>query len=140
MKKLFILPLALLVFATGCKDDDHHHDDDHLHGTFDHSPEINIISPSSMKKEYEVGDTVFVNVEVTDKKELHEAKCWFKKQGESETLWDLKRHSHSKELTLSSYWVIPDMEDETVIEFEVEAENAGDKKTKKKVTFEVHDH
>lgn len=137
MKKLFIYPLALLVFATGCGDD---HDDDHNHGAFDHSPEINIISPSTMKKEYEVGDTVFVNVVVTDKKELHEAKCWFKKQGESEALWDLKRHGHSTEVTLSSYWVIPDMEDETIIEFEVEAENAGDKKTQKKVTFEVHDH
>lgn len=143
MKKLFILPLALLVFATGCKDDDHHHDDDHKHdhGKFDHHPEIKINKPSADKEHYHPGDTVFVDVVVTDKKELHEAKCWFIEKGKSEKLWDLKRHSHSKEIKFNSYWVIPsDMEDDTKIEFVVEAENAGDKKATAKVEFEIDDH
>jgi len=46
--------------------------------------------------EYEVNDTAFVEVKVTDAQEMHEVWCWFIKLPKQDTVWSLKRHAHDR--------------------------------------------
>lgn len=102
------------------------------------APTITINDPK--KAEYEVGETAVVNVVVTDADELHEAKCWFITRPQNDTLWNLKRHSHSKTININSTFLIPELPEEQKVDFVVWAENEAGKTTTVTHSFEVHDH
>jgi hypothetical protein len=104
----------------------------------ENDPKITINDPK--KAEYEVGDTAFVNVVVTDEDELHEAKAWFITRPQNDTLWTIKRHSHDKTINLVSYYVIDSLPEEQKVDFEVKVENEAGRVSTAKYSFEVHDH
>lgn len=127
MKKGLLFTAALLAMFSACKEDEH-----------EHAPEITITSPN--ENEYHVGDTVSVNVTITDEHELHEAECWFITRPQNDTLWSLYRHSHGNTITFNSFYVIDNLPDEQQVDFEVVAENEEGLVTTAKHSFEVHDH
>jgi len=90
----------------GCHKDDHGHDD-HNHGNKNdtEAPVIKINQPSA--SEYEKGDTVWMDVLVTDNEDLHEVKWWLIKLP-SDTVYNNKRHQHGKTIHIKdTYYVIP---------------------------------
>ncbi|MDP2174556.1 MAG: hypothetical protein Q8K70_01455 [Bacteroidota bacterium] len=135
--KNLLIVSAILIGYSACKKDDDH---DHNHGNSDDktSPTISINDPK--KAEYEIGDTAFVNVLVTDNVELHEAKCWFVTRPQNDTLWLNKRHSHAKTIEFKTYYVIGNLPEEQKVDFEVVAEDEAGNKGYQKHSFEVHDH
>ncbi len=102
------------------------------------APSITINDPK--KAEYEVGETAVVNVVITDADELHEAKAWFITKPQNDTLWELKRHSHSATVNMNSTFLIPALPEEQKVDFVVWAENEAGKETTVIHSFEVHDH
>ncbi len=136
MKKKILTTVALsIILLNACKKDAH--DDDHKHN-HDSVPKITINDPK--KAEYETGDTAFVNAVITDEHELEEAKCYFITQPQNDTLWHLKRHSHSKSITFNSFFVIGNLPDGQKVDFIVVAENESGKTATAKHSFEVHEH
>lgn len=132
-KKYLIIAGIAFIMLNSCKKEDDHDSHDH------HSePKITINEPK--KTEYEVGDTAFVNVVITDEHELEEAKCWFITRPQNDTIWNLKRHSHSPTIIFNSYYIIGNLSEKQKVDFIVIAENEGGKTTTAKHSFEVHDH
>ncbi|MFN9114830.1 MAG: hypothetical protein ACK5XN_32615 [Bacteroidota bacterium] len=135
MKTQHLLLAAL--FITGlqsCREDGHDHD----HDKDGNPPTIQINNPR--KSMYEVGDTAFVNVVVSDEKELHEASCYFITTPQNDTLWQQKRHAHSKTINFNSFYRIGVLPEKQLVDFVVVAENATGKTTRASQRFEVHQH
>ena len=132
MKKLLITLFAASLLVAGCKKDE----DDNLKNE-PVAPTVLIKQPSL--KEYEVNDTAFVEVKVTDAKEMHEVWCWFIKQPQQDTVWSLRRHAHDKEVNIKSYYTIEEMAEEQEVDFVVKAENEAGRITVASHRFEVHD-
>jgi hypothetical protein len=131
-KKIFTIIGISLVLINACKKKE---DEDVIKKS---EPKIVINDPK--KAYYEIGDTAVVNVVITDDIELHEAKCWFITRPQNDTIWSIKRHSHSKAINFNSFYVIGKLPEEQIVDFVVVAENEEGKKTTAKHTFEVHDH
>jgi len=127
MKKTILISAAIVLAMSSCKKEDHTHE-----------PKITINDPK--KAEYEVGDTAFVNVVVSDEHELHSAECWFITRPQNDTLWYQKRHSHSKTININTFYVIGVLPEEQQVDFIVKAENEEGLVSSAKHSFEVHDH
>ena len=127
MKKIILAATVIALTITACKKDDHAH-----------APEITINDPK--KSEYEVGDTAYVNVVVKDEHEMHAAECWFITRPQNDTLWNQRKHSHSKTIIINSFYVVGALPEEQLVDFIVEAENEEGVKSTAKHSFEVHDH
>ena len=136
-QKNLLLLSAILIGISACKKDDHH-DHDHGNSNDKTNPSITINTP--FKSEYEVGDTAYVNVTVTDNEELHEAKCWFVTRPQNDTLWLNKRHSHSKTVNFNTFYVIGQLAEEQKVDFEVKAEDEAGNIATQKQSFEIHNH
>tara|TARA_R110002096_G_scaffold83876_6_gene194175 strand:- start:9985 stop:10416 length:432 start_codon:yes stop_codon:yes gene_type:complete len=139
-KKTLILTALIGIFMSGCKDDDDGDvspdptpDPIHNHS----APKITINDPKLTY--YHLGDTVFVNAVITDEEEMHEAKCWFITQPQNDTLWYLKRHSHSKAVVFDSFFVLENLAENQKVDFVVWGENDHGKTATAKHSFEVHD-
>lgn len=130
MKKLIILAAAIAILY-GCEKHDH----DEVKETL---PQITINEPKQTM--YEVGDTVLINVLVSDEFEMHEAEIWLVSNPQNDTLWSQKRHAHTKSIVFNSFYVLKDMPDEQKVDFIVHAENASGKASSKTHSFEVHNH
>jgi hypothetical protein len=98
-----------------------------------------LIKKSSLK-EYEVNDTAFVVLKVTDAKEMHGVWYWLIKQPQQETVWSLKRHAYDKEVYIKSYCIVEEMVEEQEVDFVVKAANVAGKITVADHRFEVQDH
>ena len=127
MKKTILISAAIVLAMSSCKKEDHNHE-----------PKITINDPK--KAEYEVGDTAFVNVVVSDEHELHAAECWFITRPQNDTLWYQRRHSHSKAININTFYVFGVLPEEQQVDFIVKAENEDGLVSSAKHSFEVHDH
>jgi hypothetical protein len=101
------------------------------------APVISIFKPED-NAEYEKGDTVFIEIKVTDNVEMHEVVVHIHRHTTDEEVFHLDRHSHSKEVNINSYWVVPnDLGANEKFELEVEAEDDAGNKSKKVHEFYV---
>lgn len=133
MKENILTVVALsLIILNACKKDEKEN------VNTDNVPKITINDPKQFI--YEVSDTAYVNVIISDNKELHEAKCWFITRPQNDTLWTIKRHSHSNTIEFDSYYVIGQLSEEQNVDFIVTAENEAGKTATAKHSFEVHNH
>ncbi len=142
MKKKLLTPIAVsIMLLNACKKDDKQEDvqqQQQQPQQEESVPKIVISKPDGTH--YHVGDTAFVQVVVSDDHEMHEAKCWFITKPQNDTLWQLRRHAHSKTITFNSYYVIEELPDEQEVDFIVVGENEAGKTVTAKHSFEVHDH
>jgi hypothetical protein len=130
MKKILISAIVIALF-NGCKKDDNKE----VKETF---PQITINEPKQTI--YHVGDTVLINVNVTDEFEMHEAIIQFITSPQNETLWSQKRHAHTKSITFNTFYILKNLPDQQKVDFVVQAENASGKTSSKTHRFEVHNH
>ncbi|GCD79302.1 hypothetical protein JCM30197_05490 [Schleiferia thermophila] len=135
MKRTFLslvmVATYLAVSVSSCKKDDHDHDKNDTE-----PPVITIIQPTAV--EFEVGDTVFIQVSVVDNVEMHEVDVHINNKKSGEEVYHLHRHSHSKEVNINSWWIAqaPTGHDDYILK--VEAEDAAGNKSEKKHEFHVH--
>lgn len=102
------------------------------------APKITIFKPAN-KAEFEKGDTVFIEIQVTDNDEMHEVEVHIHRKSTNEEVFHLERHAHSKEVNINTYWVVPnDLGLDEKFELEVEAEDDAGNKSKKVHEFHVH--
>lgn len=105
--------------------------------TEDPIPQIVINQPSG--DHYEAGDTVGINVVVTDSKEMHEALYWIIAKPQQDTLWKEKKHVHgAKTIVLDTYFVPPVLQSHQQLELVVQAENSEGKTAEARHLFEIH--
>ncbi|MFN4299582.1 MAG: hypothetical protein ACK4EX_07620 [Thermaurantimonas sp.] len=129
-----LLKLASVFFvltALACHKDDHSHDPNDLQ-----SPQINIIKPSEFS--FNSGDTVFIQIVVTDNVELHEVDVFIHEKRTGIEKYKLHRHSHSREVNINSWWIAEAGEGHTDYVLTVKAEDAAGNKAEKKHEFHVH--
>ena len=118
MKKLILIILLLVSVLNACKKDEP--------GTS--PPTITINDPIGLS--YNFGDTVPINVVVTDEQEMHDAEWFLILNPQNDTLWSQRKHSHATEIIFNTYYILGSFLDQQNVDFIVEAENAfGDKHT-----------
>lgn len=101
------------------------------------APKITIFKPAD-KAEFEKGDTVFIEIQVTDNVEMHEVEVHIHRQTTDEEVFHLERHTHSQEVNINTFWVVPnDLGANEKFELEVEAEDDAGNKSKKVHEFYV---
>jgi len=127
MKKAILISTAIVLAMSACKKEDHAH-----------APKITINDPK--KSEYEVGDTAYVNVVAKDEHEMHTSECWFITRPQNDTLWNQRKHAHSKTITFNTFYVIGVLPEKQQVDFIVNAENEEGIISTAKHSFEVHDH
>ena len=121
MKKKFITLIILIGLLNACKKEE-------IEPQQTSSPTITINDP--IKLSYNLGDTVSINVIVTDEQEMHDAEWFLILNPQNDTLWSQRKHSHATEIILDTYYVIGTFLDQQNVDFIVKAENAfGDKHT-----------
>ena len=89
------------------------------------------------KENYNLEDTVFINVIVTDEQEMCNAEWFLILNPQNDTLWTQKKHSHATEIIFNTYYVLGTLLDQQNVEFIVKAENAFGKKTTEEHSFIV---
>ena len=121
MKNKFITLIILVCLLNACKKEEP--------DTQQTSPPtITINDP--MELSYNVGETVSINVIVTDEQEMHDAEWFLILNPQNDTLWNQRKHSHATEIIFDTYYVLGTFLDQQNVDFIVEAENAfGDKHT-----------
>lgn len=132
MKKKLLIPATLLfIAAVSCKkDEDHDHD---------HEPVITIHEP--VKDHFHAGDTMHIHVDVSDEKELHEARIWLIAQPQNDTLWTKRKHSHDKVIEFEEDYIFGEFENEQQkVDLVIKGENAAGKSAAKTFSLEVADH
>ena len=121
MKKKFITLIILICLLNACKKEE-------IEPQQTSSPTITINNP--IKLSYNLGDTVSINVIVTDEQEMHDAEWFLILNPQNDTLWNQRIHSHDTEIIFNTYYVIATFLDQQNVDFIVKAENAfGDKHT-----------
>ena len=118
MKKLILNILLLICILNSCKKDE----------PVTSPPTITINDPIELS--YNFGDTVPINVVVTDEQEMHDAEWFLILKPQNDTLWSQRKHSHATEIIFNTYYILGSYSVQQNIDFIVEAENAfGDKQT-----------
>ena len=118
MKKLILIILLLVSVLNSCKKDEPETS----------PPTITINDPIGLS--YNFGDTVPINVVVTDEQEMHDAEWFLILIPQNDTLWSQRKHSHATEIIFNTYYILGSFLDQQNVDFIVEAENAfGDKHT-----------
>ena len=121
MKNKFITLIILACLLNACKKEE-------LDTQQTSPPTITINDP--MELSYNVGETVSINVIVTDEQEMHDAEWFLILNPQNDTLWSQRKHSHATEIIFDTYYVIGTFLDQQNVDFIVKAENAfGDKHT-----------
>ena len=122
MKNKFLFTLFLFVILNSCKKEE-------TDPQQTSPPTITINDP--MELSYNLGDTVSINVIVTDEQEMHDAEWFLILNPQNDTLWSQRKHSHATEIIFNTYYVIGTFLDQQNVDFIVKAENAfGEKNTK----------
>lgn len=102
MKKIILLawiPIVSLTWSSCSKDDG-------VEDTI--PPTVTLFEPS--QSTYNLGDTVWMDIEVKDDIELHEVKWWLIQEPADTVYWN-KRHTHNIEVRIrNTYYVIPEEE------------------------------
>lgn len=134
MKKqtaLILLAMGVLVTQTSCKHDDHDHSDDK------EAPTVTVFQPSQTKQ-YQIGDTVWMDFEVKDNEDVHEVK-WYLIRRDADTVYSNKRHQHAKTIRVqNTYYVLPGTTPlPSTFDFNVIAEDDNNNITNKTISFEV---
>lgn len=134
MMKSKLLKLALLMVAmvaVACHKDDHHHDkNDKI------PPTINIIRPTETV--FSAGDTVFIQIVVTDDVEMHEVDVFIHEKRTGTEKYKLHRHSHSKEVNINSWWIAEAGDGHADYILTVKAEDAAGNRAERTHEFHVH--
>jgi hypothetical protein len=127
-----MLLVAVSIGNSGCHKDDHDHD----HNKNDkEAPKIEIHKPSQAT--YAHGDTIWMDVTVTDNEDLHEVKWWLIKLP-ADTVYQNKRHQHAKTVRIeNTYYVLPQSQDHADYIFTVKAEDDNENTTIKSHEFHV---
>ena len=121
MKKKFITLIILICLLNACKKEE-------IEPQQTSSPTITINNP--IKLSYNLGDTVSINVIVTDEQEMHDAEWFLILNPQNDTLWTQRKHSHATEITFNTYYIIGTFLNQQNVDFIVKAENAfGNKHT-----------
>ena len=121
MKNKFLYTLLLFILLNACKKEEN----DTQQNV---PPTITINDPKELS--YNLGDTVSINVIVTDEQEMHDAEWFLILNPQNDTLWHQRIHSHDTEIIFNTYYVIGTFLDQQNVDFIVKAENAfGDKHT-----------
>ena len=133
MKKIFIIPTVILTLAliTACHKDDHDHDKNDTE-----PPRINIIQPAASM--FDSGDTVMIQIVVTDNIELHDVDVFINDKKTGAEVYKLYRHSHTKEVNINSWWVATAPHGQADYILRVKAEDAAGNTAEKTHEFHVH--
>jgi hypothetical protein len=136
MKKQFFYAVSaflVLGLGVGCKHDDHDHSDDK------EPPTVSIFQPSQ-SKQYQRGDTVWMDFEVKDNEDVHEVK-WYLIRRDADTVYSNKRHQHAKTIRVqNTYYVLPESTPlPSFFDFSVIAEDDNSNVTEKTIGFEVRE-
>ena len=120
-KKLLII---ILVFSllNACKKEEE--EQTAIENTY---PSITINDPNEVN--YNLGDTVFINIVVTDEQEMHDAEWFLILTPQNDTLWSQRKHSHGTEIIFNTYYILGTFLDQQNVNFIVKAENAFGKKS-----------
>jgi len=133
MMKKVLIPTALLLFATlACKkDDDQDENTD--------PPVITIHEPT--KDHFHPGDVLHIHIDVTDQKEMHEARFWLIAVPQNDTLLTKRKHAHDKVIEFEEDYTLGAFEDhEQKVDLVVKGENAAGKSSTKTFQLEVVEH
>lgn len=135
MKKNILIPavIALIAITAACHKDDHDHDHDK---NDTEPPTINIIQPTATV--FDSGDTVRIQVVVTDNVELHEVDVFINNKKTNEEVYKLHRHSHTKEVNINSWWIATAPQGHADYILKVKAEDAAGNKAERTHEFHVH--
>ena len=121
MMKKFVTLIIVIGLLNACKKEE-------LDPQQTSPPTITINDPIELS--YNLGDTVSINVIVTDEQEMHDAEWFLILNPQNDTLWHQRIHSHDTEIIFNTYYVIGTFLDQQNVDFIVKAENAfGDKHT-----------
>lgn len=128
MKNKFLFTLFLFALLNSCKKED--------------TPSPNISSPNitinnPAKYNYNIADTVIIDVIVRDEQEMHDAEWFLILNPQNDTLWNQRIHSHDTEIIFNTYYVLGTLLDQQNVDFIVKAENAFGKKTTEVHSFIV---
>ena len=97
------------------------------------NPPPNIAINDPKKENYNLEDTVFINVIVTDEQEMCNAEWFLILNPQNDTLWTQKKHSHATEIIFNTYYPLILLSetflDQQNVDFIVKAENAFGEKT-----------
>ena len=128
-KLLISIFFILLITLNSCKKEDENPNQSS-------PPLITINDPS--ESYYNVGDTVHINVLVTDEREMHDAEWFLILSPQNDTLWNQRIHSHATEIIFNTYFIIGPTSDQQNVNFIVKAENAFSDETSKTHNFIVN--
>jgi hypothetical protein len=137
MKKnnqLIATAILLLTMLGACKKKD----DPIITQKKEETPTIVINEPKA--DHYDVGETVTIQVVVTDTEEMHEVKGWLIAVPQNDTLWYKRVHSHDKVVTLEDSYVVSQMPEKQQVELRIYVENDNNKSATATHVFEVHGH
>ena len=120
MKNKFLTLITLFVLLNACKKEEQE--------TLQ-TPRPNITINDPKQENYNLGDTVFINIIVTDEQEMHDAEWFLILNPQNDTLWTQRIHSHATEIIFNTYYVLGTFLDQQNVDFVVKSENAFGEKT-----------
>lgn len=128
MKNKFLTLITLVIILNACKKEEQE--------TLQ-TPPPNITINDPKQENYNLGDTVFINIIVTDEQEMHDAEWFLILNPQNDTLWTQRIHSHATEIIFNTYYVLGTFLDQQNVDFVVNAENAFGEKTTEIHNFAV---